>query len=99
MFHFRTKEIRWKVVVWHYTEVVLVIFYIAFLCERFLMTAFKQFGVQPANPGILVHNIFSNMMPGILTLLCGFYCLLHSWMNGSAELLQFADRMFYKVKK
>lgn len=92
----RTKEIRWKIVVWHYTEVVLVIFYVAFLCERFLMTAFKQFGVQPANPGMLVHNIFSNMMPGILVFLCGFYCLLHSWMNGSAELLQFADRMFYK---
>ena len=35
-------------------------------------------------------------MPGTIAYLCGFYCLLHAWMNASAEMLRFADRMFYK---
>ncbi|XP_033220386.1 sterol O-acyltransferase 1 [Belonocnema kinseyi] len=92
----RTKEIRWGVVVWNYAEVVLVIFYVAFIFERFLVPLFRQSGVDPLDPRTLILSMFGTMMPGILVFLCGFYCLLHSWMNGSAELLRFADRMFYK---
>jgi sterol O-acyltransferase len=29
----------------------------------------------------------------------GFYGFLHCWLNAFAEMLRFADRMFYKVKK
>jgi sterol O-acyltransferase len=29
----------------------------------------------------------------------GFYGFLHCWLNAFAEMLRFADRMFYKVEK
>jgi len=29
----------------------------------------------------------------------GFYGFLHCWLNAFAEMLRFADRMFYKVGK
>ena len=28
----------------------------------------------------------------------GFFAILHSWFNAFAEMLRFADRMFYKVQ-
>lgn len=34
---------------------------------------------------------------GIMLLLLCFFAFLHCWLNLFAELLQFADRMFYKV--
>ena len=45
----------------------------------------------------LVLAVFGCMLPGTLVLLCGFYCLLHSWLNAFAEMLRFADRMFYEA--
>ena len=29
----------------------------------------------------------------------GFYGFLHCWLNAFAEMLRFADRMFYKVER
>ncbi|XP_012254315.2 sterol O-acyltransferase 1 [Athalia rosae] len=92
----RTNVIRWRFVLWHYTEVIIVVFAVVFLFERLLIPVFKQFGTNPLEPGTLVLSICGTMMPAILAFLSAFYCLLHSWMNASAELLRFADRMFYK---
>jgi sterol O-acyltransferase len=82
-------------------EVIGAIFYIAFIFERFLIPIYHDFGLQNQQntslPEWLVVGMFGSMMPATLALLCGFYCLLHSWMNAFAELLRFADRMFYKV--
>ncbi|KDR21005.1 sterol O-acyltransferase 1 [Zootermopsis nevadensis] len=96
----RTKEIHWKFVAWCFLEVIGVIFYVAFIFERFLIPIYHDFGL-PNNQKtplseLLVVGMFGSMMPGTLVLLCGFYCLLHSWMNAFAELMRFADRMFYK---
>ncbi len=33
----------------------------------------------------------------MLILMLGFYAFLHCWLNAFAEMLRFADRMFYKV--
>lgn len=35
---------------------------------------------------------------GIMFLLLCFFAFLHCWLNLFAELLRFADRMFYKVR-
>lgn len=35
---------------------------------------------------------------GIMLLLLCFFAFLHCWLNLFGELLQFADRMFYKVR-
>ncbi|KAJ4445354.1 hypothetical protein ANN_07159 [Periplaneta americana] len=96
----RTKEIRWKFVVWCFLEVIGVIFYVAFVFERFLIPIYQDFGLKshrntPLSESIVV-GMFGSMMPSMLVMLCAFYCLLHSWMNAFAEMLRFADRMFYK---
>ncbi|XP_049854084.1 sterol O-acyltransferase 2 [Schistocerca gregaria] len=92
----RTKEIRWKVVVWHLTEVFGVIFFISFVFERSLVPMFRNFGKQQLSPKAMVVAIFGSMVPSITVFLCGFYCILHAWMNAFAEITRFADRMFYK---
>uniref|UniRef100_A0A182JE51 O-acyltransferase n=1 Tax=Anopheles atroparvus TaxID=41427 RepID=A0A182JE51_ANOAO len=92
----RTKQIRWRVVARHALEVVGVIFYISFILERFLAPLFEKFGHAKISSGSFVLSLFGSIMPGSLCFLCAFYSLLHAWMNGAAELLRFAHRMFYR---
>lgn len=92
----RTKRIRWSVVFRHMLEVIGVIFYISFIFERFLTPLFDRFGGAEISSGKFVLALFGSVMPGSLSFLCGFYCLLHAWHNASSELLRFADRMFYR---
>lgn len=42
-----------------------------------------------------VMGIFKLMMPSTFSLILLFFGLLHSWLNGFAELLRFPDRTFY----
>lgn len=60
-----------------------------------------------------ISTIFDLMLPGVLIVILGksslflvrylnfcfkaFYGFFHCWMNAFAELLRFADRMFYEV--
>lgn len=83
-------------VAWNYLEVIGVIFYLSFIFERFLIPFYRQFGLVEIPLSGLVLSIFGTIMPSIIIFLCGFYCLLHAWMNAAAELLRFGDRMFYK---
>ncbi|XP_053680549.1 sterol O-acyltransferase 1 [Anopheles nili] len=92
----RTKQIRWRIVARHALEVIGVVFYISFILERFLAPLFEKFGHAKISSGSFVLSLFGSIMPGSLSFLCAFYCLLHAWMNGAAELLRFADRMFYR---
>ncbi|XP_046390291.1 sterol O-acyltransferase 1-like [Ischnura elegans] len=92
----RTKMIRWKVVAWHFAEVAEIIFYSSFVFSHFLMPSYKNFGLETLKVGTLTVNLFKSMMPSMLIFLCGFYLLLHCWMNAFAEMMQFSDRMFYK---
>lgn len=36
-------------------------------------------------------------LAGVLVLFLAFFAFLHCWLNAFAEMLRFADRMFYKV--
>ncbi|XP_059470390.1 sterol O-acyltransferase 1 isoform X2 [Neocloeon triangulifer] len=92
----RTKMVRWRVVAWSFTEVVGIIFYVSFIFERLLKQQFENFGKSRVETKDLVVAIFNTMMPATLAMLCGFFCLLHSWLNAFAEMMCFADRMFYK---
>ncbi|XP_025156963.1 sterol O-acyltransferase 1 [Harpegnathos saltator] len=92
----RTKEIRWKVVIRSFIELGLVIFYQAFIMERFVAPTFRIFGTQSLDWRWYMKSILSAMMPGILISVSSFYGLLHAWMNAWAEMLRFADRLFYK---
>ncbi|XP_076634137.1 sterol O-acyltransferase 1 isoform X2 [Colletes latitarsis] len=92
----RAKMIRWNVVLINLAEVVTIVFFVAIVYERILEPTYQNFGKEPTEYGIVALNILYSILPGILLFLSGFYCLLHSWMNAFAELLRFADKMFYK---
>ncbi|XP_043525846.1 sterol O-acyltransferase 1 isoform X1 [Frieseomelitta varia] len=91
----RAKNIRWNIVLNNFIEVITIIFFVALLYERLLYPNYRDFGKQ-VELGTLTLNVLSSMLPGILMFLCGFYLLLHCWMNAFAELLRFADKMFYQ---
>ncbi|XP_003398853.1 sterol O-acyltransferase 1 [Bombus terrestris] len=92
----RLKRIRWNIVLSNFVEVITIIIFVALLYERLLYPNYRDFGKHPVEVGKMMLNILSSMLPGILMFVCGFYLLLHCWMNASAELLRFADKMFYK---
>lgn len=95
----RTKCIRWNFVFKCVLEIVGVIFYMSFIFERYVIPVFYEFGATEINSGAFVLQIFGCMMPANLFVLGGFYLLLNSWSNGFAEVLRFADRMFYLVSE
>lgn len=92
----RTKQIRWKFALSRLMEIVAVAFFYAFIHERHIREYFGQFGKEALGPSQLIVKIFGMMLPSAVILLCGFYMILHSWLNFTAELLRFGDRMFYK---
>ncbi|XP_053597938.1 sterol O-acyltransferase 1 isoform X1 [Microplitis demolitor] len=92
----RTEKIRWRVIAKYLLELAFVIMFVAMIFERFVLPEYKEFGHEEFNlPGFIL-RAFSTTFPGIVIFLCGFYCLLHVWMNAFAELMRFGDRLFYK---
>ncbi|XP_053668211.1 sterol O-acyltransferase 1-like [Anopheles marshallii] len=92
----RTRQIRWRIVLLHAIEVVGTVLFMSFILERLLAPLYENFGPAQISSGNLIKTLFCSFMPSTLFLLCFFYCSLHAWMNGAAELLRFADRMFYR---
>ncbi|EZA54858.1 Sterol O-acyltransferase [Ooceraea biroi] len=92
----RTEKIRWTIVIWNFFEFGLAIFYLALVVERMLLPVFRIFGTQPLEQKWYIKSTIEASVPGILFFMAGNYLLLHSWLNAWAELLRFADRMFYK---
>lgn len=93
----RTKKIRWGKIIFHVVEVGAIIFYNGFLWERFILPYWSDYGKQSkVEAGRVVRAIFACILPGVISFLCGFYCVLHAWLNAWAELLKFGDRLFYE---
>lgn len=86
------------VVIRNFAEVGLAIFYLAFIFEHFILPSYVTFGKQHLEWKWLVKNFIEDSIPGILYFVTGQYLLLHAWMNAWAEMMKFADRLFYKVK-
>ncbi|KAG5671370.1 hypothetical protein PVAND_001571 [Polypedilum vanderplanki] len=93
----RTQQIRWHFVLKCFLEVLSLLFILSFLFERTMQPTYSTFGSKFYEIGVkeLTTSVFNSMLPGLLCFLCGFYGLLHAWQNAFAELLRFADRMFY----
>lgn len=92
----RTKTIRWNYVVTNFAQVVACLFFIYYIFVRFCVPYFHNFNQDHVTPKLLVMTMFGCMLPGTLVLFIGFFAILHSWFNAFAEMLRFADRMFYK---
>ncbi|XP_055352649.1 sterol O-acyltransferase 1-like isoform X2 [Paramacrobiotus metropolitanus] len=92
----RTKEIRWNFVFLNFAHVIGGIAYCYYVFVRFCVPVFRNFNHEHVNFKTFMRSIFDCILPGSLNLLVVFYGFLHAWMNAWAEMLRFADRLFYK---
>ncbi|XP_005184471.1 sterol O-acyltransferase 1 isoform X2 [Musca domestica] len=92
----RTAVICWKFALGRFLEVVAIAFLYSYIYERHIKVIFGNFGIEEITIGSIIIKLFGMLMPCIIIYLCGFYLILHSWLNFTAELLRFGDRMFYR---
>ncbi|XP_075165430.1 sterol O-acyltransferase 1 [Haematobia irritans] len=92
----RTAVIRWKFAIARFLEGVAVTFLYSYIHERHIRVHFSNIGLEELSAGSIIIKLFGMLMPCIIIYLCGFYLILHSWLNFTAELLRFGDRMFYR---
>ncbi|KAK7145350.1 hypothetical protein R3I94_011448 [Phoxinus phoxinus] len=77
-------------------QILASLFYLYFILVRLCIPVFRNNSNQPFSSRSLILMLFHAAFPGMLILMLGFYAFLHCWLNAFAEMLRFADRMFYK---
>ncbi|XP_069087037.1 sterol O-acyltransferase 2 [Pleurodeles waltl] len=92
----RTPYIRWKYVAKNLGQFLGCLFYVYFILVTLCIPVFTNMSKQPFSTKTLVLSIFHATLPGTFVLLLSFFAFLHCWLNAFAEMLRFADRMFYK---
>ncbi|CAF1122686.1 unnamed protein product [Adineta steineri] len=92
----RTAVIHWDYVLQMFGQVFASIVYVYYVVVRFCVPTFENLNQNEITLPIFITVLFNSIMPGSLFLLLGFYGFLHCWLNAFAEMLRFADRMFYK---
>lgn len=92
----RTSTIRWRFALARFLEVVAVAFLYNYIYDHHIKHNFENFCLQESNASNITIKLFGMLMPGIIIFLAGFYMILHAWLNFTAELLRFGDRMFYR---
>lgn len=92
----RTPIVRWNYVAKQFAQVVGGMFYAYFVFLRLCIPLLKDMNKQPFSKKTLVLSLFQATLPGTFILLIAFYLFLHCWLNAFAEMLRFADRMFYQ---
>lgn len=78
-------------------EVATAILAVAIITETCYVQFFKNFGVKTLPWQDIVLAILGSTLSGTLIMTSLFFFVLHSWQNAFAEILMFADRLFYKV--
>ncbi|XP_068121201.1 sterol O-acyltransferase 2-like [Hyperolius riggenbachi] len=92
----RTPYIRWKYVIKNFAQFVGCLFFGYYVLANLCIPVFTNMSKQPFSIKVLVLSIFHATLPGTFVLLLSFFAFLHCWLNAFAEMLRFADRMFYK---
>ncbi|XP_053312204.1 sterol O-acyltransferase 2 [Spea bombifrons] len=92
----RTPYIRWKYVAKNFSQFLGCLFFTYFILVTLCIPVFTNMSKQPFRTRTLVLSIFHATLPGTFLLLITFFAFLHCWLNAFAEMLRFADRMFYK---
>ncbi|XP_033007190.1 sterol O-acyltransferase 1-like isoform X2 [Lacerta agilis] len=92
----RNPTIRWSYVATNFAQVLGSLFYTSYLFEKYLLPAFRNYFPEHFNVRELVVCIFNTILPSILMTIFVHFLLLQCWLNAFAEMLRFADRMFYK---
>lgn len=92
----RNSHIRWNYVGVTLGMILGCLFYGYFIIVRLCVPVFKPDNNQTFSKQSMVLAVFHSILPGIMLLLLCFFAFLHCWLNLFAELMRFADRMFYK---
>ncbi|KAM8981102.1 sterol O-acyltransferase 2 [Sarcophilus harrisii] len=92
----RTTHIRWNYVAKNFAQALGCLFYACFILGRLCVPVFDNMSREPFSTRALVLSIMHATLPGIFMLLLIFFAFLHCWLNAFAEMLRFADRMFYR---
>ncbi|XP_072295004.1 sterol O-acyltransferase 1 isoform X2 [Eucyclogobius newberryi] len=92
----RNPVIRWGYVATKFLQVLGCLFYAYYVFVRLCIPQFRSISLQFFDLRAMVLCIFNSILPGVLVLFLGFFAFLHCWLNAFAEMLCFADRMFYK---
>ncbi|KAG8436785.1 hypothetical protein GDO86_007750 [Hymenochirus boettgeri] len=92
----RNPSIRWGYVATKFSQVMGCLFYAYYVFVRLCIPLFRNISQEPFSLRVLVLCIFNSILPGVLILFLAFFAFLHCWLNAFAEMLRFADRMFYK---
>ncbi|XP_066564493.1 sterol O-acyltransferase 2 isoform X2 [Amia ocellicauda] len=92
----RNAYIRWNYVAVNFAQILGCLFYGYFILVRLCIPVFTTMSHQPFSTRTLVLSLFHATLPGTFILLLTFFAFLHCWLNAFAEMLRFADRMFYK---
>ncbi|CAH2224787.1 sterol O-acyltransferase 2 [Pelobates cultripes] len=92
----RTSYIRWNYVVKNFAQFLGGLFFMSFTYVTLWIPVFTNVSKQPLNIRTMVLSVFHATLPGTFILLTSFFAILHCWLNAFAEMLRFADRMFYK---
>uniref|UniRef100_A0AAQ5XJ94 O-acyltransferase n=1 Tax=Amphiprion ocellaris TaxID=80972 RepID=A0AAQ5XJ94_AMPOC len=92
----RNPVIRWGYVATKLLQVLGCLFYAYYVFVRLCIPQFHSIGLQLFDLRAMVLCVFNSILPGVLVLFLGFFAFLHCWLNAFAEMLRFADRMFYK---
>uniref|UniRef100_A0AAZ3PZF8 O-acyltransferase n=1 Tax=Oncorhynchus tshawytscha TaxID=74940 RepID=A0AAZ3PZF8_ONCTS len=92
----RNPHIRWNYVGVMFAKILGCLFYGYFILVRLCIPVFMNDSNKPFSTRTLVLALFHATLPGMLLLLLAFFAFLHCWLNAFAEMLRFADRMFYK---
>uniref|UniRef100_A0A3B4WMT4 Sterol O-acyltransferase 1 n=1 Tax=Seriola lalandi dorsalis TaxID=1841481 RepID=A0A3B4WMT4_SERLL len=96
----RNPVIRWGYVATKLLQVLGCLFYAYYVFVRLCIPQFRSVSLQLFDLKAMVLCVFNSILPGkiifLLVLFLGFFAFLHCWLNAFAEMLRFADRMFYK---
>ncbi|KPP61248.1 sterol O-acyltransferase 1-like, partial [Scleropages formosus] len=92
----RNPCIRWGYVATKFMQVLGCLFYAYYVFVRLCIPQFRSISLQLFDLRAMVLCIFNSILPGVLVLFLAFFAFLHCWLNAFAEMLRFADRMFYK---
>ncbi|KAG9483111.1 hypothetical protein GDO78_009189, partial [Eleutherodactylus coqui] len=92
----RNPTIRWGYVATKFAQVLGCLFYAYYVFVRLCIPLFRNISLEPFSLRVMVLCVFNSILPGVLILFLAFFAFLHCWLNAFAEMLRFADRMFYK---
>ncbi|CAF4299096.1 unnamed protein product, partial [Adineta steineri] len=93
----RTSTIRWNVVFKMFGQYLTCGFLVYHILAYSWMPVFTRcFTETELTLKSAITSIFDLMLPGVLIIILCYYGFFYCWLNGFAELLRFADRMFHE---